>query len=592
MTEGTRFIDLHSAPFGRKGSFFILQQSDTGLDHFGASDLWVGTTRSTGYGYSGIETTNRVMKIRLEKDGLPVPFAVSNTPGEIVLESDQGAMHICISEHTLLQFHSVDGLSLSLTAPLSAFHSAVRDMLDGTWTLITCMSAVNWLFVPVNGTSVMDAPYDWRAMRNPYMHGTWLPDENGVLDLSVEEFEFDVKRRSAYPDYQASVAAVLKEFEEYRDTCMPPFAGEFGKSRDLAAWMIWSHTRVPAPHSLIKREMVTMMHQLFGQCYCWQQAFQAIAHSKNASFAWDLLQSVFDYQSAETGQIPDHIDEINITYLSFKPPIYGVALNWLMDRCDLSIVSTERKELLYGELSHYYRFFFEYRDLDHDGLPEYHLCDETGCEDTSMCIKGLPLKCPELAAYLVAMADALSRLAALLGREAEAKTWDEEAAALAERMLRTFWTGKRFIAFRAGTDERIETGSISFFTPLVMGKRLPKDIADILVSELFRENVHISPYGVPSEALDSPYFEHGWSKGTIQSPTTCLVVLGLAACGRGAEAQDIASRYARTLQKSGMYHMIDPITGRGNDKAIGINNVQYWAAWTAAVLVILAGYIC
>ncbi|NLT12842.1 MAG: hypothetical protein GXY05_00720 [Clostridiales bacterium] len=592
MTEGKRFISLHSAPFGRKGSFFIVQQSDIGLDHYGASDLWVGTTRSTGYGYSGIETTNRVMKITLEKDGKPVPFAVSNTPAEIILESDQGAVRLCISEHRLLQFHSEDGLSLVLNAPLTAFHATVRDMLDGSWLLTTYMSAVNWLFVPVRGACVMDAPYDWRGMRNPYMRGTWVPDQNGVLDVSVEEFELETKRRSSYPDYGASAAAVLKDFEQYRDTCFPELPDEYKKSRDAASWMIWSHTRTPAPRSLIKRDMVTMMHQLFGQCYCWQQAFQAMAHCKNADFAWSLLQSVFDYQNPETGQIPDHIDEINITFLTFKPPIYGVALNWLLDKCDLSVISEERKALLYEEVSKLYRFFFEYRDGDGDGLPEYHQCDETGCEDTSMCMKGFPLACPELAAYLVSMADALSRLATLLGYSEEAKAWDGEAAALSDRLLKAFWTGERFIAFRAGTKELVETGSISFFTPLVMGKRLPKHIADILIRDLFTENIHITPYGIPSEALDSPYFEHGWSKGTIQSPTMGLVVLGLAACGRVEEARDAARRYVRTVQKSGFYHMIDPLTGLGNDKAIGINNVQYWAAWTAGVFALLAGYLC
>ena len=591
MVEGKRFISLHSAPFGRKGSFFIIQQSDTGLDHFGASDLWVGTTRSTGYGYSGIETTNRVMKIRLEKDGLPVPFAVSNTPGEVILEADSGVMRICISEHTLLQFHGTGGLSLILTAPLNAFHAMVKDMLDGTWQLMTTTSAVSWLFVPVRGTCVMASPYDWRAMRTPMMHGTWHPDADGVLDLSVEEFEHEARRRPVYPDYEASAAAVLRDFEAYRDACLPDFAEEFRDSRDLVAWMIWSHTRVPAPHSLIKREMVTMMHQLFYQCYGWQQAFQAIANCKNVDFAWDLLQSVFDYQRPETGQIPDHIDEITVTYLAFKPPIYGAALNWLMEHCDLSAISEARKTQLYEALSRYYRFFFEYRDLDQDGLPEYHHCDESGCEDTTMFIKGLPLANPELAAFMVSTADALSRLAALLGRRDESESWDGEAAALTERALKAFWNGKRFTAFRAGTGERVETGSISFFTPLLMGKRLPKAIVDAVVADLFRENVHLTPYGTPSEALDSPYFEHGWSKGTVQSPTTCLVVLGLAACGRMEEAREVAARYARTLQKSGMYHMIDPITGLGNDRAIGVNTVQYWAAWTAGVLAILAGQI-
>ena len=592
MIAGKRFIDLHSAPYGRKGSFFILQQSDLGLDHFGASDLWVGTTRSTGYGYSGIETTNRVMKIRLEKDGVFVPFAVSNTPSELVLESDYGAMHICISEHMLLQFHTSDGLSLALTAQLDAFHAMVKDMLDGTWQLMTTTSAVSWLFVPIRGSCVMEAPYDWRAMRTPFMHGTFLPDKNGVLDLSVEEFELEARRRPDYPNFAASVVAVQREFETCRDACLPPFPAEFAANRDLAAWMIWSHTRVPTPRSLIKREMVTMMHQLFYQCYGWQQAFQAIANCRDTDFAFDLLQSVFDYQSPETGQIPDHIDEINITYLAFKPPIYGVALNWLLDHSDLSGISRKRKQLLFDEMARYYRFFFEYRDLDHDGLPEYHHCDECGCEDTTMFLKGMPLANPELAAFIITIADSLSRLATLLGNDEQARYWDTEAATLTERALKAFWNGKRFVAFRAGTNEKIETGSISFFTPLLIGKRLPKEIIDAVVEDLFTENIHITPYGIPSEALDSQYFEHGWSKGTIQSPTHCLVVLGLAACGRMTEAREASLRFARTMQKSGMYHMIDPITGLGNDKAIGVNKVQYWSAWTAGIFAILAGYFC
>lgn len=463
MKEGNRFISLHSAPFGRKGSFFILQQSDTGRDHFGASDLWVGTTRSAGYGYSGIETTNRVLKLRLLKDGLPVPFAVSNTPGELILETDAGELRICIAEPALLRFYSDHGLSLELSAALDAFHAIVKDMLDGTWQLMTTTSVVTWTFVPLRGACVMDAPYDWRAMRTPYIHGTFLPDEYGVLELAVEETELESKRRASYLDYDASVAAVQKEFEAYRDACIPDFGSGLSAMRDVAAWMLWSHTRTPAPGSLIKREMVIMMHQLFGQCYCWQQAFQAMAHCKNADFAWDLLQSVFDYQIPETGQIPDHIDEINKTYLSFKPPIYGIALNWLLGHSDHSAVSDERKALLYDELSKLYRFFFEYRDADGDGLPEYHSCDETGCEDTSMCIRGLPLACPELAAYLVCLADGLSHLAALLGKDEEAGIWDADAAALTDRMLKAYWNGQRFTAFRAGTGERIETGSISFF---------------------------------------------------------------------------------------------------------------------------------
>ena len=133
--------------------------------------------------------------------------------------------------------------------------------------------------------------------------------------------------------------------------------------------------------------------------------------------------------------------------------------------------------------------------------------------------------------------------------------------------------------------------AIGGISALLMGRHLPEEVVDTVVADLFREDVNITKYGVPSEALDSPYLEHGWSRGTIQTPTTCLVAMGLAACGREKEARDVARRYADTLRDFGMYHMHDPVTGQGDDRAIGVNDTQHWSAWTAGVFMILAGYL-
>ncbi|MBR6205634.1 MAG: hypothetical protein IKQ73_00480 [Oscillospiraceae bacterium] len=584
------FIDLHSAPFGRKGSFFIVTQGPAGKDHFGHSNLWLGTTRSIGFGYSGVNATNRVAKIRLMKDGMPVPFAVSTTPSEVLLESDYGTMRICISEKFLVQFHGEDGLSLSLNAPMEAFHSIVKDMLDGTWQLVTCKTAVNWLFVPVTGTLEMDAPYDFRAMQNLYMNSVWNPDENGVVDVAVEEFDAEPVLRESFPDYRESVKAVQAEFEEYLGRCAPAFPPEYAECREKAAWLVWTHTRVPFPGSRFRHEMCIMMHQEFGHCFGWQQAFQAMGNCRDPRFAWDLIQSVFDYQ-LPSGQIPDHIDEMEVIYQSFKPPLYGVALNWLYDHADVSVIPAEDKEKLYGEMSLLWDFYRNYRDLDHDGLPEYHHADESGCDESTIFSAGVPVANPELAAYLVCFADALARLADDLGRGEDAEKWSAEADALAARTLEKLWDGKRFTAFRAGTGAPVKAKPIGFFTPLLMGRHLPDEVVDTVVADLFREDVNITKYGVPSEALDSPYLEHGWSRGTIQTPTTCLVAMGLAACGREKEARDVARRYADTLRDFGMYHMHDPVTGQGDDRAIGVNDTQHWSAWTAGVFMILAGYL-
>ncbi len=590
MKNCNRFIDLHYSPFGRKGSYFIIMQSPRGHDHFGRSDLWIGTTRSVGFGYSSVNTTNRMISLTLQKDGRPVPFAVSNTPSEMILESDYGNMRICISEQFLIQFHSDDGLSLCMSAPITGFHGMVKDMVDGTWQLMTCTNAVTWNLVPVTGTCDMDAPYNWRKMQTTHMSCVWKPDENGVLDVAIEEFDCEPVRRDSYPDYYKAAAAVQAEFEEYRDRCIPEFPPEFADTRDVAAWMVWTHTRVPHPGSRFKHEMCIMMHQEFGHCFGWQQAFQAIANCKDPRFAWNLIQSVFDYQ-LPTGQIPDHIDELVVIYQSFKPPLYGLALSWLYDHCDLSVIPVEDKQRLFDEMVLLYDFYMKYRDVDHDGLAEYHHCDEAGCDESSIFSAGLPVANPELAAYLIAHADALSRLAADLGKDDDAKKWEDEARAMTARVLDKLWNGKRFTAFRAGTNAPVEARPIGFFTPLIIGKYLPQEVIDTVTEDLFREDIHITKYGVPSEALDSPYFEHSWSRGTIQAPTTWLVAAGLAACGKKDEARDVAQRYAKTLRDFGLYHMHDPIMGFGDDRAIGVNSVQHWAAWSSAIYIALVGYM-
>ena len=80
-------------------------------------------------------------------------------------------------------------------------------------------------------------------------------------------------------------------------------------------------------------------------------------------------------------------------------------------------------------------------------------------------------------------------------------------------------------------------------------------------------------------------------KKTIALLLALVMIMGLAACGLEEKARDVARRYADTLRDFGMYHMHDPITGAGDDRAIGVNSTQHWSAWTAGVFLILAGYI-
>ena len=399
-------------------------------------------------------------------------------------------------------------------------------------------------------------------------------------------------KRESYPEYADCVKEVEKDFNDYLDRCIPDFPSEFESRRIQAAWTIWSHTRVPTKFGKIKREMITMNSEMFNAVFGWQQPFQALANCKDEEFAWDLIQSMFDFQIPETGQIPDHVDDGNASYQAFKPPIQGLALSWLLDKGKFKSISKERKQLLYNELALFIDFFFKYRDLDHDGLIEYHHCDESGTDESPIFSTGFPVCTPDVNAYMVGILDSLAKLGNELDKQEESAEYSRCADELTARVVEKLWNGERFVGFNCASKKPVETKSIHFYTALLLGKRLPQEIIDKVCADLFTEGVMMTPYGVPSEALDSVYFEHRWSRGTIQAPTNCLLIMALSMCGRDDLARDLARRYCLNLTKNGLYHMHDPITGLGINKAIGIKTIQHWAAWSCGIYVMLVDQFC
>jgi len=583
---------MNEVPFGRKGTYMFLSQGPMGMEHFGKSDLWLCTNRAS-FSASFAFYDNRMMSIHLlNRDGVRIPYAVDVKPAELSLVSDYGTVRFCFAEPSLLRVHSDDGLGISIDCAFTQFHSMAKNMLDGSWQIVTNDTRVNILLVPMAGTLKVNAPYDWRTMKTVAFHGDFLADETGKLDVAIEEFEYEPTRRAVYPDYEAGVKAVEAEFNRYVEQCIPELPPEFESRRLQAAWTIWTHTRVPTRFGKIKREMITMNSEMFNAVFGWQQPFQAMAHCKNEDFSWDLLQSMFDFQIPETGQLPDHVDDGTVSYQAFKPPIQGVALNWLLRKGKFRSISRERKQLLYDELALYLDFFFKFRDLDHDGLVEYHHCDESGTDESPIFSTGLPVCTPDVNAYMVGILDALTLLGRELGKEEEAARYAAQADELTARVVKKLWNGERFIGFNCATGEPVLSKSIHFYDALLMGKHLPQEIIDKVCADLFTDGVMMTPYGVPSEALDSVFFEHRWSRGTIQAPTNCLLIMALSLCGKEDLARDLARRYCLNLTKNGLYHMHDPITGLGISKAIGVKTVQHWAAWSAGIYLMLVDQFC
>jgi glycogen debranching enzyme len=232
---------------------------------------------------------------------------------------------------------------------------------------------------------------------------------------------------------------------------------------------------------------------------------------------------------------------------------------------------------VYAGLALWTNWWFAYRDLDGNGLPDYPIALDSGWDNSSLLEHGFHLESPDLAAFLVLQLQALARLARELGEGDAAVEWSTRADALLERLLTVLWTGDYFTV-RRSHGERIADRPTSMLAvmPLVLGEHLPPAIFARLVDDL--ESRFLTAHGPATEALDSPlYVADGYWTGPIWAPSTCLLVDGLRRGGRGELADDIARRFCDTIQHiaGGNYENFDARTGQGL-RAPGYS-------WTAAV---------
>jgi len=98
-----------------------------------------------------------------------------------------------------------------------------------------------------------------------------------------------------------------------------------------------------------------------------------------------------------------------------KPPIHGWALQWMMEHGGYS--DAEHLAEAYEPISKWTEWYFRYRDTNGDGLPEYNHGNDSGWDNSTVMLSGIPVETPDLDSFLILQMDALSVMARKLGKE-------------------------------------------------------------------------------------------------------------------------------------------------------------------------------
>ena len=582
MLKSTKFVDLLDAPYSRCGSFLALANDNQGEDLYGKSNLWVCTSRLEPVTDFNTNNGFRKIKLQLVHNGQVVPTVISTTPYEVMLRSRYGEIRFVFAERKLILAEGKDGLALRLklqkavtwwadpepATPLAEVKSSAFDLKTSTL-----------LAVAANGTLFENNEYT--EIR---------PDANGKITLALEDFfKASPAVRAAYPTYAEGLADVTADFDEYCAAICPELPAEFEPVRLQALWQNWQMTVLPDGESAYTRRMVKMIHSIFEGAFVWQQPLQAIAHAKNPAWAWEIYCSGFGHMS-EDGKMTDSLTYQEVPGIGLKPPVHGAALLWMMDNMDMDQFDKAEKEWVWEGLKKWTEYWTNTHDVDGDGVVEFAALLETGWEDAPYYNIGFPNASPDLNALIILQMDALARLGRHLGKdEAICAKWEADAKTLAGKLVEKFWNGTEWYTFNAKTGEKSNSHTISLYFTLLLGDRLPKEIIDKSIEFIFAENHFDTPYGLATETLDSDYFFHGFTQGSIIVPSSFWMALALEACGRGDLAKSVSRKYCAMLRDKGFFHIHNALTGNEDRSltAFGERGL-FWSAWATGTFIYLA----
>ncbi|RQW01517.1 MAG: hypothetical protein EH225_09470, partial [Calditrichaeota bacterium] len=217
---------------------------------------------------------------------------------------------------------------------------------------------------------------------------------------------------------------------------------------------------------------------------------------------------------------------------------------------------------MYNSSEKFFRYYTSRRDSDGDGLCEWGadavlesvrdarvaVWDEVGWPSN---FEGMDLNC-----MLVMETKALAAMARELGKEKEARKWEEDAAQRTKKINRFMWDEKTGFYYHVDLKDNdftfknqddLKREEIIGFLPLWSGVA-SREQAEKLVQKLTDPEKFWRKFGVPSLAADDPYYNPmGYWNGPVWVEWDYLIVHGLKQYGYHDLARELVERVAANM---------------------------------------------
>lgn len=396
-----------------------------------------------------------------------------------------------------------------------------------------------------------------------------------VFKLSEEQMLF----KNVELNVEQDLAEIEKEWLEFLDK-MPQVREEHMNFAEYSWYNLWSSTIRKSRY--IPYDVMLMSKKFMCAVWSWDHCFNAMALKESCQeLAYQQFMLPYHFQS-ETGALPDLVSYNNEIYYGVtKPPIHGWAFRKIWKANPK--FTTQELQNVYDVMSKQTKWWFDYRDSDGDGIPDYPQGCDSGVDNGSNFLPfGYYVESPDLPSYLILQMETLAELAEKLGRAEEEKYWKERSKKLLDDFLKHSLKDGEFVSKRSHTHEyNEESDNFLNLMPLLIGEYLDKEVVDRMIKRL--KERHLTDYGIATESYKNKkyYTADGYWQGPVWAPSTYLLVDALKRLGEKELAKEIAEKYLHMVidVAHGNYENFNALTGEGL-RAPGYT-------WTAAVTLLL-----
>ncbi len=409
------------------------------------------------------------------------------------------------------------------------------------------------------------------------LKAVFIPDDEGLFEcqITLSGLSYCKPKPCNYEKALNDVKNKFMNFKKAFRTGVP----EYSQAMEEAAYISW-HSIVN-PQGYVKYPVMLMTKNKMNQVWSWDYAINALAMvDKDQKLAYDQFLAMAACQD-KTGAYADCFQARTMVKGFVKPPVQGFMLRKMF-----AVQKPEREvvEELYRTVSAFTDWWFVYRARE-DGIPEYHHGNDSGWDNSTVFERGLPVKSPDLCAWLVDQMEFLADTAEELGYHEDSRKWRKRSNELLEMMLDYFVVDNHFVSYKEPEHEIVACDSLLLYIPLILGEKLPEKLRNSMLEDLLVNKRFITKYGIASEPLDSAKFiEDGYWRGAVWPPTALIMTELLMRNGKKEEALKNAESFCDMCAKAGFYENYSAIDGHGlRDSGF---------TWTAsAFMILLRDYI-